>query len=76
MISGRRSEAIWTKIGKTEIWASRKQKLLGVFIENDLNFDSFEMTLCEKGRKIKCFEKTIKFSKLNAKNDLNGHVFF
>lgn len=48
MISGRRSEAIWTKIGKTEIWASRKQKLLGVFIENDLNFDKFLITLYKK----------------------------
>ena len=29
-ISGQNSEAIWAKIGQTEIWESKNQKLLGV----------------------------------------------
>ena len=39
IISGHTFEAVWAKIGKTKIWKSKEQKLLGVLIENDLNFD-------------------------------------
>ena len=33
IISSHKSEAIWTKIGQTKIWESKKQKLLGVTID-------------------------------------------
>ena len=48
IIPGSKFEAVWTKIGKTQVWEKRKQKLLGVFIENDLNFDKFLITLYKK----------------------------
>ena len=33
IISGHKSEAIWTKIGETKIWESKNQKLIGVKID-------------------------------------------
>ena len=48
IIPGSKFEAVWTKMGKTQVWEERKQKLLGVFIENDLNFDKFLITLYKK----------------------------
>ena len=48
LVSGRKHESVWAKIGKTKIWESNIQKLLGVVIDRNLNFD-----LCKKtGRKL------------------------
>ena len=41
IISGYKSEAIWAEIGQTKIWESKKQKLLGVVIDRQLNFDEY-----------------------------------
>ena len=38
IISCHKSEAIWVKIGQTKIWENKKQKLLGVIIDCQLNF--------------------------------------
>ena len=32
-------ETVWAKIGETNTWESNKQKLLGVVIYRNLNFD-------------------------------------
>ena len=37
--SGFKYENVWAKIGKTEIWESTKQKLLGVEIDGTLSYD-------------------------------------
>ena len=39
LVSGYKHENICTRIGQTKIWESRKQKLLGVKIDSNLNFD-------------------------------------
>ena len=51
IISGHKSEAIWAEIGQTKIWESKKQKLLGVIIDRQLNFDEYFISLCKKARK-------------------------
>ena len=45
---------IWSnlaKIGQTKIWESKNQKLLGVIISRQLNFDGYLILLCKKAGK-------------------------
>ena len=49
--SGHKSEAIWAKIGQNKIWESKKQKLLEVIIERQLNFHESLILLCKKAGK-------------------------
>ena len=39
LVSGFKYENVWAKIGKTKIWESKKQKLLGAEIDRTLSFD-------------------------------------
>ena len=39
LVLGLKYENVWAKIGKTKIWESKKQKLLGAEIDRTLNFD-------------------------------------
>ena len=41
LVSGHKNEIVWTKIGETKIQESNKQKLLGVVIDRNQNFDCF-----------------------------------
>ena len=53
LVSGHEHEAVWAKIGETKIWESNKQKLLGVVIDRNLNFNEYVFDLCKKaGRKL------------------------
>ena len=53
LVSGHEHETVWAKIGETKIWESNKQKLLGVVIDRNLNFDECVFDLCKKtGRKL------------------------
>ena len=51
IVSGFKYENVWAKIGKTKIWKSKKQKLLGVAIGRTLCFDEDITSLCKKARK-------------------------
>ena len=48
LVSGHKHETVWGKIGETKIWESNKQKLLGVAIDRNLNFDEYVFDLCKK----------------------------
>ena len=65
LVSGFKYKNVWAKIGKTKIWESKKQKLLGVEIDRTLNFDEHIASLCRKaGKKLSrnyCFSEIIKF---------------
>ena len=53
LVSGHKHETVWAKIGETMIWECNKQKLLGVVIDRNLNFDEYVFDLCKKaGRKL------------------------
>ena len=41
MIFGSKFQAILAEIGKTQIWQSKEQKLLGLDTESHFNFDKF-----------------------------------
>ena len=53
LISGNITEHLWTKVGDELIWESAEEKLLGVTIDKNLNFNSHLSTLCKKvGQKV------------------------
>ena len=51
LVLGFKYESVWAKIGKTKIWGSKKQKLLGVEIDRTLSFDEHIASLCRKAEK-------------------------
>ena len=51
LVSRHKHETVWAKIGETKIWGSNKQKLLGVVIDRNLNFDEYIFDLCKKAGK-------------------------
>ena len=62
LVSGLKYENVWSKIGKTKIWESKKQKLLGAGIDRTLSFDEDIASLCRKAEKKKiCFSEIINF---------------
>ena len=53
LVSGHKYENVWVKIGDEKIGGSEKQKLLGIEIGKNLNFDDHVISLCKKmGRKL------------------------
>ena len=53
LVSGNVTEHLWTKVGDELIWESHEERLLGVTIDKNLNFNSHLTTLCKKvGQKV------------------------
>ena len=48
LIAGHKYENIWAMVGNSRIWESQKEKLLGVHIDNDLNFKYHIDQICKK----------------------------
>ena len=47
LISGNMNEHLFAKVGEEIIWESAEEKLLGVVIDKNLNFNSHLSKLCE-----------------------------
>ena len=41
LISGFKHEVLWANIGGKNIWESKEEKLLGLYIDRDLTFTSY-----------------------------------
>ena len=68
IISGHKSEAIWAKIGQTKIWENKNQKLLGLKIDHQLNFDGYLISLCKKaGKKLSALARLENFLSLEQR---------
>ena len=53
LVAGHKYENCWAMIGDTRIWEAHRQKLLGVHIDNQLNFGYHVEQICLKaGRKL------------------------
>lgn len=50
-ISGYKHENAWAHIGQTIIWESNKQRLVGLQIHRNLNFNTCLSSLCRKADK-------------------------
>ena len=61
LISGNKKEHLWAKVGDELIWESSEQKLLGVTIDKNLNFNSHLTKLCSKaGQKVTALSRIAK----------------
>ena len=63
-------ENVWANIGKTKIWESKKQKLLGVEIDRTLSFDEHIASLCRKAGKKSSLVRSSNFMCTNKKRVL------
>ena len=71
LVSGFKYENVRAKIGKTKIWESEKQKLLGVEIDRTLSFDEHIASLCRKaGKKLSVLARLSNFMCTNKKRVL------
>ena len=62
LISGNVNEHLWTRVGDKLIWESVEEKLLGVTLDKNLNFDSHLNTLCKKvGQKVSALARIVKY---------------
>ena len=48
LISANTNEHLWLKVGDAMIWESSDEKLLGVTIDKNLNFNAHLSKLCKK----------------------------
>ena len=48
LLAGNTPEHLWVKVGEQVIWERRKERLLGLVIDKELNFDKHLMILCKK----------------------------
>ena len=61
LVSGNRNEHLWIKVGGELIWESSDEKLLGVTIDNNLNFNLHLKNLCKKvGAKVTALARIVK----------------
>ena len=68
LVSGHKYENVWVKMGDEKIWESAKQKLLGMEIGRNLNFDDQVISLCKNaGRKLAVLARLSKFMSFKQK---------
>ena len=71
LVYGCKYENVWTKIGKTKIWESKKQKLLRAEIDRTLSLDEHIASLCrEAGKKLSVSARLSNFMCTNKKRVL------
>ena len=71
LVSGFKYENVWAEIGKTKIWESKQQKLLGVEIDRTLSFHEQISSLCRKaGNKLSVLARLSNFMRTNKKRVL------
>ena len=68
LISGNLNEHLFVKVGDELIWESAEQKLLGVTIDKNLNFNSHLLKLCNNiGRKVTALARIAKLLPFNKR---------
>ena len=61
LILGNVTEHLWTKVGGELIWESAEEKLLGVTIDKNLNFNSHLSSICKKvSQKVTALARIVK----------------
>ena len=57
-VAGHRYETLWANIGENRIWESKNEKLVGLTIDRNPDFDDHVFTLCKKaGRKLSALSR-------------------
>ena len=71
LITGNTPECLWTKVGDEIIWESRSNKLLGIVIDNKLNFNEHLTILCKKASaKVTALARLVKIIPMKKKRIL------
>ena len=71
LIAANTHEHLWLKVGESKIWESSEEKLLGVIIDKDLNFNTHLSNLCRKaGQKVSALARVSRFLPFHKKRDL------
>ena len=65
-------ESVWPKIGKTNIWESKNQNLLGVESDRTLSFGEYIGSICRKNRKK--FSVLVRLSNPICTNSFDGSM--
>ena len=68
LLAGNTPEHIWVKVGEETIWESSHEKLLGLIIDKNLNFNQHLTTLCKNVRaKVTALARMVKIIPLEKK---------
>ena len=71
LVSGYKHENVWAQIGDEKIWESNKQKLLGLQIDRNLNFNEYVSLLCKKaGKKLSVLARLSNFMSIKQRRVL------
>ena len=71
LVAGHRYETLWANIGETRIWESKNEKLLGLTIDRNLNFEDHVFILCKKaGRKLSALSRISNYMSFEKKRIL------
>ena len=71
LIKANTNEHLWVKVGNEKIWESSKEKLLGVTIDKNLNFNEHLSQLCKKvSQKISALARVVKYISFDKKRIL------
>ena len=72
LVSGYKNENVWANIGNEKIWESSKQKLLGLDIDRNLNFNEHVSSLCRKaGNKLSVLARLSNFMSFKQRRILS-----
>ena len=70
LVAGHRYETLRVNIGETWIWESKNEKLLGLTIDRNLNFDDHVFTFCKKaGRKLSALSRISNYMSFQKKKN-------
>ena len=70
LVAGHTYETLWANIGETRIWENKNEKLLGLTIDRNLDFDDHVLTLCKKaGRKLSVLSRISNYLSFEKKKN-------
>ena len=70
-ISGHKRRLLWANIGRSKIWESGKQELLGIMIDRNIRFDEYILSQCKKAdRQLRVLVRICKFMTIECRRML------
>ena len=71
LISGFKHQWKWAMVGEEKLWESKSEKLLGITIDKDLNFNEHIRNVCQKaGRKVTALGRICRYLNLDKRKIL------
>ena len=71
LISGLKHQWKWAMVGEEKLWESKSEKLLGITIDKDLNFNEHIRNVCHKaGRKVTALGRICRYLNLDKRKIL------